>query len=217
MKTDTQLKKDVIAELEWDPTINANHVGVTVEGGVVELSGHLETFAEKEAVEAAVRRVAGVRAVAGQLDVRLDPRHQRSDAEIAAAIESAFKWHALIPEDRIRVRVEKGWVKLAGEVDWHYQRENAETVVRTVTGVVGVTNGIEIRRRDATHCVADRIGEALARYAQDEARRIEVVAEGGTAILRGTVASLAERDTVQAAAWSAPGISRIINELKVEA
>lgn len=136
MKTDTRLKKEVLAELEWDPSINANHVGVTVNEGVVLLTGHLDTFAEKQAVEKAVQRVAGVKAMAVELDVKLEPHHQRSDAEIAAAIESAFKWHALIPEDRIQCKVEKGWVTLTGEVGWHYQRHNAESVARPVTGVV---------------------------------------------------------------------------------
>lgn len=215
MKTDIQLKKDVLAELEWDPSIQATPVGVAVHDGVVLLTGHLNTFEEKQAVERAVQRVAGVKAIAVEMDVKLEPHHHRNDAEIAAAIETAFKWHALIPEDRIQVKVEKGWVTLAGEVDWHYQRHNAESVVRTVTGVVGVANHIGLRTRDASEFVATRIQNALARYAEEEAKNIQVVVEGGTATLRGAVASLAERALVQEAAWLAPGVSRIVNELKV--
>ncbi len=118
IKAGAQLKKDVMAEMEWDASIDATHVGVAVDNGVVVLSGHLETFAEKWAVERAVQRVSGVPAMAVELDVRLEPHHQCSDAEIAAAIETAFQWHAAIPQDRIHVKVEKGRVTLTGEVDW---------------------------------------------------------------------------------------------------
>jgi len=216
MKTDAQLKKDVLAELEWDPSINATRVGVAVNHGVVLLTGHLDTFGEKQAVEKAVQRVAGVKAIAVELDVKLEPHHQHSDAEIAAAIETAFKWHALIPEDRIQVKVEKGWVTLAGEVDWQHQRHNAELVVQPVTGVVGVSNNITLRERQASEYVAQRIHDALTRYAEEEAKNIAVIVEAGTATLRGTVATLTERTAVQAAAWSAPGITRVVNELKVQ-
>jgi osmotically-inducible protein OsmY len=216
MKTDSQLKKEVLAELEWDPALNANHIGVAVNEGVVLLTGHLDTFAEKQAAEKAVQRVAGVKAIAVELDVKLEPRHHRSDAEIAAAIETTFRWHAAIPEDRILVKVEKGWVTLTGEVDWHYQRHNAETVVRPITGVVGLSNKLRVREREASEFVANRIHDALTRYAEEEAKNIKVVVEGGTAILRGTVGTVAEHSAVQAAAWSAPGISRVVNELQVQ-
>lgn len=216
MKTDSQLKKEVVDELEWDPAIQAQRVGVAVKDGVVVLTGQLDSFAEKDAVEAAVQRVAGVKAIAVEMGVKVDPHHQRSDADIAAAIETAFKWHALIPEDRIKVKVEKGWVTLSGEVDWDYQRHNADSLVRSVTGVVGVHNKVGLRVREAAEYVAHRIQDALARYAQEEAKNIQVSVKAGTATLRGTVTSLAERAVVQTAAWSAPGISSVINELKVE-
>jgi osmotically-inducible protein OsmY len=216
MKTDAQLKKDVVTELEWEPSVDATHVGVAVDHGVVVLTGHLGSFAEKQAVEDAVRRVAGVRAIAVELDVKLEPRHQRHDAEIAAAIETAFKWHAQIPDDRVQVKVEKGWVTLTGEVDWEYQRHNAEVVARPVSGVVGLVNHIGLRQRDAPEYVAERIHDALVRYAEDQAEQIQVSVRDGTATLRGQVDSWAERSAVQAAAWSAPGVSRVVNELKVK-
>lgn len=215
MKTDAQLKKDVEAELDWDASINASHVGVAVRDGVVTLSGHLATHAEKAAVERATKRVAGVRGVAVELDVQLDPSHAVSDAEIAAAVQTAFKWHALIPEDRIHFTVEKGRVTLTGLVDWDHQRHNAEAVVHPIKGVVGVSNKIHLRERDVPDYVAHRIHDALARYADDEATHIEVLVDGGTATLRGTVNSWAEHALVQHAAWSAPGIQRVFNELKV--
>ena len=216
MKSDTQLQKDVLAELAWDPSINATHVGVAVNDGVVLLSGHLDTFNEKHAVEMAAQRVAGVRALAVELDVKLAPHHQRSDAEIASAIETALQWHALVPQDRIQVKVEKGWVTLRGEVDWDYQRHNAEVAARPVTGVRGLSNHIALRERKATEYLAQRIHDALARHAQAQADQIQIAVDAHTAVLRGTVASMAESSAAQAAAWTAPGISRVVNELRVQ-
>ena len=145
MKTDAQLKKDVEAELEWDPAVDAAHIGVAVKDGVVTLTGHLETFAEKYVAERAVRRVAGVRAIAEEIDVKLARGHVRSDSDIAQAIETAFSWHTLIPSDRIQVKVEQGWVTLTGEVNWDYQRRVAEQTVRPITGVRDVTNSITLK------------------------------------------------------------------------
>lgn len=215
MKTDAQLKHDVTAELDWDASVDAAHVGVAVRNGVVTLSGHLRTFAEKAAVERAVRRVAGVRGLAVELDVELEPHHEVSDTEIAAAIQTAFRWHALIPEDRIHFTVEKGLVTLTGLVDWEHQRHNAEVAVSPITGVRGIDNRIHRRARETPDYVAHRIHEALARYAEDEATHVEVLVEDGRATLRGTVNSWAELGIVQHAAWSAPGIRRVFNELKV--
>ena len=180
MKTDTQLQKDVLAELAWDPSINASHVGVAVNDGVVLLTGHLDTFVEKHAVERAVQRVAGVKAIAVEMVVKLDPHHQRSDAEIAAAIETALEWHALVPQDRIQVQVERGWVTLRGEVDWDYQRHNAEIAVRPVTGVRGLANHITLRERKTPEYLATRIQDALARHAQQEAQQIQISVDAHT-------------------------------------
>ena len=215
MKTDAQLKKDVIAELEWDPAIDATHVGVAVEDGVVQVTGHLGSLAEKGAVERAVQRVAGVRAVAVELDIRLAPEHSRDDAQIAAAIETAFRWHAQIPDDRVQVKVEKGWVTLTGEVDWDFQRHNADLVVRAVSGVRGLSNQATLRPREAPKYVADRIHDALVRYAEDEARGIEIEVRDGTAFLKGRVNAWAERSAAQWAALSAPGIARVVNEIEI--
>lgn len=215
MKTDVQLKKDVTHELEWDPSVNATHIGVAVENGVVTLAGHLPTFAEKQAAEDAARRVAGVRAIAVELDVRLEPRHQRSDSEIAAAIEAAFKWHAQIPDERIQVRVEKGWVTLTGEVDWDCERHNAEATTRPISGVVGVINQLALRHRDAPKYIAERIHDALVRAAEDEARDIRIDVQGDTVTLSGSVSTWAQRTAAQTAAWCAPGVARIVNEIKI--
>jgi osmotically-inducible protein OsmY len=216
MKTDAQLKKDVTAELEWDPSINASHVGVAAADGVVTLTGHLNTYAEKYAIERAVQRVQGVKAIALELDVKLDPGHKRSDSEIANAIESALQWHTLVPAERIQVKVEKGWVTLKGEVDWEYQRLNAEKAVRPLTGVVGISNAITLKPSVTPAKVVDRIRDALARHAEREAKHIEVMVSGSAVTLRGNVDSWADRNAAFGAAWSAPGVSSVVNDIRVQ-
>ena len=215
MKTDAQLRKDVEAELEWDRSVNATHVGVAVNDGVVTLSGHLETYAEKAAVERAVQRVGGIRGLAVELDVKLAPGHVRSDSEIAQAAQSALSWHALLPVERIKVKVERGWVTLSGEVDWDHQRRNAEKTVRTLTGVVGMTNGITLKPHAMPTNIGNRIREALSRQAEREAKGIEVTVDGDTVTLKGTVHSWAERRAAVGAAFSAPGVTRVVNDLRI--
>lgn len=215
MKSDAQLKKDVEAELEWEPSINAAEVGVAVKDGVVTLSGHLDTFVEKYEVEHVVQRVAGVRAVAVEIDVKLTSGSKRSDSEIAHAVETAFAWHSSVPAERVQAKVEKGWVTLSGEVDWEYQRAAAANLVRPLVGVVGVSNAIVLKPRTTPDNIGKRIRDALTRQAEREAKGIEVHVNGSTAVLRGSVHSLAERVAAQGAAWSAPGITRVDNELRI--
>lgn len=217
MKTDLQLKADVMAELDWDPSINSTHVGVAVKDGVVTLTGHLDTYAEKFAIERAVQRVRSVKGIAVEIDVKLDPSHRRSDSDIAAAAESAFKWQALVPPDRIRVMVEKGWVTLTGELDWDYQRCEAEKAVRILTGVVGVSNGITLKPVAAPADVSKRIRDALVRHAMNEAKLLEVTVKSDTVTLHGTVDSWSERAAAASAAWSAPGVAKVINEIRIQA
>lgn len=214
-KSDSQLKKDVGSELEWDASVKANNIGVAVKDGVVTLSGHLDSFAEKYAAERAAQRVQGVKGLAVELDVRLGATAKRTDAELAAAAESALRWHALVPEDRVKVMVEKGWVTLSGEVDWDYQRKYATKAVRPLTGIVGVTNSVIVRPQITPADIRQRIQGALERQADREARNIEVIVSGHTATLKGKVHSWAERSAAQGAAWSAPGISSVVNELHV--
>lgn len=216
MKTDSQLKKDVTAELDWDPSINPAHVGVAVKDGVVTLTGHLDTYAEKYAIERAVQRVKGVKGIAVEVDIKLSPSHKRSDSDIAAAADAAFKWHALVPSDRIQVLVEKGWVTLTGELNWEYQRREAEKAVRTLTGVVGVSNAITLKATAAPADVSKRIRDALVRHAENEAKLLEVTVKADTVTLHGTVDSWSERAAASSAAWSAPGVTKVINEIKVQ-
>lgn len=216
MKTDAELKHEVTRELEWDPSIDATQIGVAVNDGVVTLTGHLDSYVAKFSVEKAVGRVRGVKAIAMELDVNLGPGHKRSDADIAAAAELALRWHSQVPRDQIRVRVEKGWVTLSGEVDWEYQRHNAEKSVRTLTGVVGVNNSITLKATVTPANIAGRIREALTRHAEHDAKQIEVEVKGPVATLRGTVDSWPERSAAFGAAWSAPGISSVVNEINVK-
>lgn len=217
MKSDTQIRDDVLAELRWDPAVNETDVGVIVKDGNVTLTGHLSSFAEKYAAERAVQRVLGVKGVAVELDVRLPSNHQRTDAEIAAAVERAIEWHTLIPTEKVHPKVEKGWVTLSGEAEWDYQRRAAEGAVRNLLGVTGVTNLITLKPRVKADVVEGKIREALERQADREAKKIEVGVAGTAVTLRGKVHSLAERYAAQGAAWSAPGVTRVVNDILVEA
>lgn len=215
MKTDAQLRADIMDELSWDPAINAAHIGVTVEEGVVTLTGHIDTFAEKHAVEHAVRRVAGVRGIAMELAVKLANSHERSDTEIASAAAEALRLNPLVPRGKVQVEVENGWVTLSGEVDWAYQFATAEQCVRPVAGVRGLFNEITIRPRVDGDDLARRIEAALARQAQREARHIGIEVEGGVVTLSGKVHSRAEHDAAMGVAFSAHGVSHVVDHLQV--
>jgi osmotically-inducible protein OsmY len=215
MKTDMQLKADVTDELAWDPAINAASIGVMVKDGVVTLSGHLDTFGEKHAVERAVRRVEGVRGIALELDVKLAAEHKRSDSEIAQAAASALRLNSMVPEGKVQIEIENGWVTLTGEVDWRYQAVRAEQCIRPLAGVRGLSNRITIKPRASSKDVGAQITAALTRQALREARHITIEVEGGVVTLWGKVHSLAERDAAVGAAFSAHGVSRVVDKLEV--
>jgi osmotically-inducible protein OsmY len=217
MKTDSEIKKDVLSELQWDPLISETKVGVTVNEGVVTLTGHLDTYAEKVAAKRAAGRVSGVKAIALEIDVIPAGIHQRSDTEIALAVEHALSWNTSVPQDRVKVTVEKGWVTLTGDLDWNFQRRAVERMVRPLKGVVGISDNIQLRTLPVPLKLQERIQEALTRQAMREARRIEVSVEGSEVTLRGHVHSWAERNAVEGASWSAPGVTCVNNQLLVEA
>lgn len=215
MKTDAQLKADVTEELAWDPAINATNIGVIVKDGVVTLTGHLDSFAEKHAAEHAVRRVAGVRAIALELDIKLSSDHQRSDSEIAQAAADALRLNSLLPAGKVQVEVENGWVTLTGEVEWGYQFASAEQCIRPLAGVRGLFNEITIRPRVKGEDIAKQITAALTRHAIREARHIGIEVEGGVVTLSGKVHSLAEHDAAVGVAFSAHGVSQVVDHLQV--
>lgn len=215
MKTDAQLRADVMDELVWDPAVKASHIGVMVNDGVVTLTGHLDTFAEKHAVEHAVRRVAGVRGIAMELDVKLAPAHRRSDSEIAQAAADTLRLNPLVPSGKVQVEVENGWVTLSGEVDWGYQFSSAEQCVRPLEGVRGLFNEITVKARVRSDDIARQITAALKRHAEREARHIGIEVEGGVVTLSGKVDSVAEHDAAIGVAFSTHGVSHVVDRLHV--
>ncbi len=215
MKTDTEFKADVIAELAWDSAINPAGIGVMVNHGVVTLTGHLDNFAEKHAVERAVHRVAGVRGIALELDVKLSTAHKRSDSEIAQAAATALLWNSNVPDGRVQVEVEDGWVTLAGELDWNYQRASAEQCVNSLLGVCGLTNKIAIKPRVNSKDIAAEITSALTRQAVREAKHIGIEVSGGIVTLKGKVHSLAERDAAVGVALASRGVSQVLDKIEV--
>lgn len=217
MKTDAQLRADIQAELEWDPAITSTDVGVIVDHGVVTLTGHLGSCAEKLAVERAAQRVGGVKALAVETSVKLAAGLERTDADIAQAVARALEWNVRVPRDAVRPMVERGWVTLAGEVEWDYQRRAAESAVRNLLGVTGVTNLMTINPQVCSADVERQVQDALIRVFHDRPRQVAVDVNGSQVVLRGKVHSWAELDAVRSAAWSAPGVVSVINELAVEA
>jgi osmotically-inducible protein OsmY len=215
MSQDSSLQKAVLAELAWEPSVTAAHIGVTAKGGVVTLSGHVESFVEKHAAESAARRVKGVRAVAEEIEVQLPFERQRGDAEIAAAAIERLSWDGSIPTDSVTVSVEKGWVTLTGEVAWHYQKEAAEQDVRGLHGVVGVSNQTRLKPRVDVASVSDDILRALHRSWYFDPDAIKVSAEGGRVRLTGTVHSWHERQVATTTAWAAPGATAVENDIVV--
>jgi len=215
MQTDTELQSDVLDELKWEPAVNAAHIGVSVKQGVITLSGHVPSYGEKYAAERAAERVYGVKAVANELDVKLPSSIKRTDGDIAAACVNAFTADYSVPEEKIKIVVRDGWVTLDGEVEWAYQKDAAERCIRHLTGVKGVGNSIKIKSRVSPGDVKGKIEAAFKRSAEIDARRISVETREGKVILHGNVRSWAERQEAQQAAWAAPGVSAVENDIRV--
>jgi osmotically-inducible protein OsmY len=213
-KTDEEIQKDVLAEMKWDARVHPNEIGVSVKDGIVTLTGWVDSYLKKWTAEDIAHRVAGVKAVANDIEVKLST--ERTDADVAAAAVRAIEWDAFIPSDRVEVTVSKGWVTLRGEVEWQYQRQDAERVVRRLAGVKGVTNLITVKPRVSASELKRKIEDALVRNAELDANRITVEVQGSKAILKGTVRSWAEREEAERVAWSAPGITSVDNRITLE-
>ncbi|MHB1862796.1 MAG: BON domain-containing protein [Gemmatimonadaceae bacterium] len=216
MKTDMQLQRDVIEELAWQPNVREAEIGVACKNGVVTLSGFVDSYAQKYAAGRAAEHVIGVRAVADDLQVKLPRAFVRSDTDIAHAAVTALKWDVEVPDSRVQVLVDDGWVSLDGTVDWQFQRSATEKAVRYLTGVKGVINRISVQQpKVSAYEVNQRIEQALKRSAAVDADRITVDAKNGKVVLRGTVRSWAEREDAERAAWAAPGVSEVDDEIAV--
>lgn len=214
MKTDTQLQKDVMDEIKWEPCVTGSGIGVSASNGVVTLSGTVATYAEKWAVERAAQRVEGVKGIAEEITVKLSGVHDRSDAEIAEAAVSSLKWHVWVPEG-IQATVAQGWVTLKGQVNWDYQRSAAKDAVCFMPGVKGVSNDITLKATAKPTAVKDAIEKAFVRNAEIDAGTVTVKADGGTVTLSGSVRSWGEKDQAGTAAWNAPGVNSVRNDIEV--
>lgn len=217
MKPDDQLQKDVMEELMWDPSVTHEHIGVAVNDGIVTLSGHVPTYFEKSAASKSAHRVAGVKAIVEEIQVRYPGSYHREDEDIASAVLTAFKWNVQIPDERIKVKVSKGWVTLTGEVEWEYQKNASESAVRALTGVLGVINSVEIKPQIQVADIKAKIEKALKRAAERDAERINVEVDGRTITLSGKVRSYAELLDARSAAWSAPGVIDVQDNLVIAA
>jgi osmotically-inducible protein OsmY len=215
MKTDTQLKHDILSELEWEPSINASQIGVEVKDGVVTLAGHVDSFGEKWHAEKAVERVSGVRALAVEIAVKLPGSSQRSDTEIAHVAESALKWQTFLPEGAIKIMVESGWITLSGRVEWEYQRQAATTAVRHLLGVKGLNDEILINSKVSAGNVKTNIESALKRRAIADGRKISVTVDGSDVTLTGEVATWTEREQAWNSAWGTAGVEKVVNNITV--
>jgi osmotically-inducible protein OsmY len=205
----------VLEELEWEPGIHAARIGAAVMDGVVTLTGEVNSYHEKVEAERAALRVAGVRALASELEVRLPGSSQRSDADIARAAVHALEWYSSVPPGRVKVIVRKAWIALEGEVDWGYQRTAAEDAVRRLTGVQGIRNEVTVQPRPTSGAIKNMIEDAFRRSAEVDARCITVEVDGSAVTLRGTVRSWAEKQEAERVAWASAGVSSVQNDLLV--
>ncbi|MEH2207432.1 MAG: BON domain-containing protein [Nostoc sp.] len=214
-RTDEEIQKDVLNELKWNPRVQSTEIGVAVKDGIVTLTGWVNSYTKKWAAEEIAHRVRGVLAVANDIEVRLPSFAERTDADIAAAAVRALEWDADLSIDKLDVTVSKGWVTLKGEVEWQYQKIDAERVVHRLSGVKGVTNLITVKPRVTPSELKQKIEQALLRSAETDAQRITVEVEGSKVILKGTVRSWAERQEAERSAWSAPGITSVENWITI--
>lgn len=215
MKTDLQIQNDVMAELSWDASLQEKQIGVGVKDGIVILNGEVESLAEKLSAERAALRVEGVRALVVELDVRIPGSSQKPDLDIARTVEQVLSWSAQRALHKLVVVVEKGWVTLTGHVTWNYQRRLACTMVRSLMGVRGVTDAIELKPLLSLSNVKQQIDSALKRHVLLSNSKIDIAATGDGVVIKGQVHSLAEHSMVLSSVWSTPGVRTIVDQMVI--
>jgi osmotically-inducible protein OsmY len=213
--TDSQLRQDIIDELEFDPSFSGEHIGVAVDKGVVTLGGHVNSYAEKLAVIAAVRRVKGVHAIAENIEVHRPYQKAASDDQIAKRAHDILNWDVLVPPNAVDVLVHDGWLTLSGNVNWYFEKAAAEDDVRKLSGVRGITNMIAIKPHVGSADVKGKIDAALKRHAEVEANAISVSVQNGKVVLEGAVDTWGERRAIEDAAWSVPGVASVEDRLTI--
>ncbi|KAA9040610.1 BON domain-containing protein [Ginsengibacter hankyongi] len=216
MKTDSQIQQDVMDQLKWEPYLNAAQIGVAVKNGIVTLSGQVDTYSKKLIAENAAKKISGVKAIAEDIQIGVSPAYNKTDAEIAEAVLNALKWHTAVQEEKIKVKVEDGYVRLEGEVEWNFQRKNAAAAIENLAGVRSVINLITVKPKITASDIQDKINEALKRSATIDAGKITAEVIGSKAILRGKVRSFAEKEDAENAAWFAPGITAVESKIEIE-
>lgn len=216
MKTDAVIKEDVLDELQWQPNVDETEIGVTVDRGVVTLTGTVDSYTKKIAAEEAAKKVKGVKAVVENIEVKYGIEYKKTDKEIAKAALEALKWNSSVPDDKITLKVENGWIHLNGEVEWEYQRDAAKRTVQNLLGVRAVTNNITLKQTVKPTGIKEKISKAFERLADVDANNIEVIVEDHTVKLKGKVHSLAEKEEANKSALYTPGVYHVENELLVE-
>ena len=216
MKTDVKIREDVIDQLAWESNVDDRQIGVAVENGVVTLSGVVDSYTKKMAAEKAAKKVNGVKAVVEDIEVKYGDAFKKTDKEIAKAALNALEWNISVPNDKIMVKVEDGWVYLSGEVKWDYQRNAAKKAVENLLGVKYVSNNITLKQKVEATDIKNKIQKAFERAADVNAKKISVEVDGHTVTLRGTVRSLAEKEEARKTAYASPGVYNVINKISVE-